>query len=404
MEKERLVIIGAGMAATRLVEELAVTAPGRYAITLIGEEPASPYNRVLLSSALAGEVALDDIGLKPVEWWRAAEVEMITGRKATHIYPATRFVALEDGEFLPYEKLVLATGSKAIRLPVEGANLPGVHTFRDMIDTRALAALGAAGARVLVVGGGLLGLEAAYGLVRRGARVTLAHVMDRLMERQLDADGAKLLHRIVEDKGVRVMLNANLSRLGGTQRVEAAHFADGQALDVDAVVFAVGVRANADLARDAGLAVERGVIVNDGLATSAPGIFAVGECAEHCGVCYGLVDPAYRQAAVLAARLAGGTDSYQGSVTATNLKVSGVRVFSAGDYLGGNGASEIICKDPRMGVYRRLVTAGDRLIGAILIGDTSGALTYSDLIRSGESISGIRDELMFGASALARAA
>jgi nitrite reductase (NADH) large subunit len=392
MEKEAIVIIGAGMAATRFVEELTTAAPGRYAIRLIGEEPQLAYNRVLLSSVLAGEMSSAEIELKPAQWWRAAGVEIISGRKATRIDAAARRVTLEDGDVVPYSKLVLATGSSAIRLPIEGAALDGVYTFRDVQDVEALSRLG--GKRVVVIGGGLLGLEAAYGLARRGAAVTLDHVMDRLMERQLDGEGAALLHRLVEEKGVRVLLNANTQRICGTGRAQRVEFADGEARDVDAVVFAVGVSPNATLARAAGLGVGRGAIVDDGLATSDPHIFAIGECAEHRGLCYGLVEPAYEHARVLATRLAGADARYEGSVVSTNLKVSGVRVFSVGDFLG-EGASVILCKDPRMGVYRKLVIRDDRLVGVILIGDTSGALDFLDLIRSGADISSMRDELMF---------
>lgn len=394
MTQENIVIIGAGMAATRFVEELTKSAPGRYAIRLIGEEPQLAYNRVLLSSVLAGEMTRDDIELKSAHWWRTAGVDVISGRKATHIDVGARRVDIDSGESIVYSKLVLATGSRALRLPIAGAGLNGVHTFRDVQDVEALARLG--GKRVLVIGGGLLGLEAAYGLARRGAQVTLAHVMDRLMERQLDEVGAALLRRLVEEKGVRVLLHANTTGIQGDTRVESAKFADGSSVDIDAVVFAVGVRANADLAGNSGLEVGRGVIVEDSLATSDPNIFAIGECAEHRGVCYGLVEPAYEHARVLAARLAGAEAGYGGSVVSTNLKVSGVRVFSAGDFLGQDGANSIVCKDPRMGVYRKLVIRNDRLVGAILMGDTSGALDFLELIRGGEDISALRDELMFG--------
>ncbi|MEK8091550.1 FAD-dependent oxidoreductase [Methylocystis sp. IM3] len=401
---ERLVVVGGGMAATRLIEEVTAAAPGRYRITVVGEEPQPAYNRVLLSCVLAGEADIADIALKPEQWWRSAGVEFLRGRRAVEIDRVARKVRLDDGARLSYCKLVLATGSRALRLDIDGARLPGVHTFRDLADVEALSRLGANGKNVLVIGGGLLGLEAAHGLVRRGARVTLAHVMDRLMERQLDADGGALLKTLVETTGVRVLLGADTKRIAGAGRVEQVEFADGSALEADAVVFAVGVCANAELAHDAGLAVNRGVIVNDGLVTDDPDIFALGECAEHRGVCYGLVEPAYEQARVLAARLAGHEAQYGGSVVSTNLKVSGVRVFSAGDHLGRPGADVLYCKDPRMGVYRKLVVEGDRLTGAILLGETSGARDCLDLIRSGRSVANVRDQLMFGAPRLQEAA
>lgn len=395
--REKLVVVGAGMAATRFVEELTNRAPGRYDILVIGDEPRLAYNRVLLSSVLAGELSVDDIELKPRQWWRAAGVEVLSGRKVIKINAAARRLLLDNGESVDYSKVALATGSRAARLPIEGADLPGVHVFRDVRDVEALSRLEGKGARALVIGGGLLGLEAAYGLARRGVDVTLAHVMDRLMERQLDAAGADILRRLVEEKGVRVLLNANATRISGSGRVENVEFADGQMIPVDAVIFAVGIRPNADLARQAGLNVGRGVIVDNGLETSEAGVFAIGECAEHRGVCYGLVEPAYEQGRVLAMRLAGQDASYDGSVLSTNLKVSGVRVFSAGDYLGEGDARRIVCKDPRMGIYRKLVERDDRLVGAILVGDTNGAADILDLIRSGADISSMRDELMFGA-------
>ncbi|QGM94416.1 NAD(P)/FAD-dependent oxidoreductase [Methylocystis rosea] len=393
--REKLVVVGAGMAATRFVEELTNRAPGRYDILVIGDEPRLAYNRVLLSSVLAGELSVDDIELKPAQWWRAAGVEVLSGRTVIKINAAARRILLDNGESVDYSKVVLATGSRAARLPIEGADLPGVHTFRDVQDVEALSRLGKE-MRALVIGGGLLGLEAAYGLARRGVDVTLAHVMDRLMERQLDAAGADILRRLVEEKGVRALLNANATRINGSGRVENVEFADGQTIPVDAVIFAVGIQPNADLARQAGLDVGRGVKVDDGLKTSEAGVFAIGECAEHRGVCYGLVEPAYEQGRVLAMRLAGQDASYGGSVVSTNLKVSGVRVFSAGDYLGEGDARRIVCKDPRMGIYRKLVVRDDRLVGAILIGDTRGATDLLDLIRSGAKVSSLCDELMFG--------
>jgi nitrite reductase (NADH) large subunit len=395
--REKLVAIGAGMAATRFVEELTSRAPDRYDILVIGEEPRLAYNRVLLSSVLAGDLSVDDIELKPRHWWRAPGVSALSGCKAVRIDAAARRVVLDNGASVDYSKLLLATGSHAVRLPVKGADLPGVHIFRDVQDVEALSRLEGKAARAVIIGGGLLGLEAAYGLARRGVDVTLVHVMDRLMERQLDAASADILRRLVEEKGVRVLLNANTTRIAGAGRVEGVEFADGRTIPADAVIFAVGIRPNADLARQAGLNVGRGAIVDDGLETSEAGVFAIGECAEHRGVCYGLVEPAYEQGRVLAMRLAGEAASYCGSVVSTNLKVSGVRVFSAGDYLGNDDSRRIVCQDPRMGIYRKLVMRDDRLVGAILIGDTSGAADFLDLIRSGADVSSMRDELMFGA-------
>lgn len=393
---EPLVILGNGMAAAKLVEELAKTALGRYAVAVIGEEPSLAYNRVLLSSVLAGEVPASGIELKSAAWWRARGVTVRYGCKAGSVDMARREILLANGKRIGFSKLVFATGSQAIRLPLPGAQIDGVHTFRDAADAQSLAGLARDNKRIAVIGGGLLGLEAAYGLARRGARVTLVHVTDRLMERQLDAPAAALLKRLVEEKGVRVLLNADAKKVLGDARVRGLAFADGRGLEADAVVFAVGVRPNAELARAAGVAVNRGIVADDRLATNIAGVYALGECAEHRGVCYGLVEPAYEQARVLAANLSGQDATYEGSVVATNLKVSGVNVFSAGDFLGGEDAANIVYDDPRSGVYRKLVIENGRLVGAALVGDASFALDYLGLIRSRADIDARRDELMFG--------
>jgi nitrite reductase (NADH) large subunit len=284
-----------------------------------------------------------------------------------------------------------------------GMDLPGVMTFRDVGDVDAMRSA-ASGARAVVIGGGLLGLEAAHGLAKSGAQVTLVHLMDRLMERQLDAAAADMLRGAVAARGVEVLLEAETVRVVGAQRVEGVELKDGRVLAADLVVMAVGVRPNAALAAEAGLAVDRGVVVDDHLETSAPGVFAVGECVEHRGQCYGLVEPGYEQAAVLARRLAGEDARYPGSVVATNLKVSGVDVFSAGDFLGGPGTESIVLHDPGLGVYRKLVIAQDRLVGAVLCGDNADATWYLDLIRAGRPIEALRDDLAFGRALADRAA
>jgi nitrite reductase (NADH) large subunit len=399
---EPLVIVGNGMAAARLVDELAKTALGRYAIAVIGAEPRLAYNRVLLSSVLAGETASHEIELKPADWWRDRGVTVKYNCLATEIDVGRRELKIENEESISFSKLILATGSSPLRLSVPGADLAGVHTFRDTRDVDLLLTLAARKKRVVVVGGGLLGLEAAYGLAKAGATVTLIHLMDRLMERQLDAPAAALLKSLVERKGIRILLNANTARIHGETRVEGVELVDGTRIDADAVIFAAGIRPNVALAKEAGIAVNRGIVVEDHLATGAPGIFALGECAEHRGICYGLVEPAYEQARVLARHLAGGVAAYQGSVVATNLKVSGVSVFSAGDFLGqdsGEGGSEaIVLSDFKRGTYKKLVISDGRLTGAVLIGEVGDALWYLELIRNREPIAGIRTDMMFGRS------
>src|ERR1700729_2505829 len=343
------------MATARLVDELAKVALGRYAIAVIGGEPRLAYNRVLLSSVLAGETASHDIELKPASWWRDRGVTLKYGCVATEIDVGRRELKIENEESVSFSRLVLATGSTALRLNLPGADLAGVHTFRDTRDVDLLLTLAAQKKRVVVVGGGLLGLEAAYGLAKAGTPVTLLHLMDRLMERQLDAPAADLLKTLVERKGIKVMLNASTARIVGERTVEGVELADGTLIDAEAIVFAAGIRPNTSLARDAGLSVNRGVVVDDALQTSVEGIFALGECAEHRGICYGLVEPAYEQARALAGHLAGRGAAYKGSVVATNLKVSGVSVFSAGDFIGAEGSEAIVLSDVNHGTYKKLV-------------------------------------------------
>jgi nitrite reductase (NADH) large subunit len=325
------------------------------------------------------------------------------GATATAIDMAAREITTSTGKRVPFSKLVFATGSSALRLPVPGGELAGVHVFRDSRDVDLLLALAAAKKRVVVVGGGLLGLEAAYGLAKAGADVTLIHLMDRLMERQLDAPAAELLKTLVERKGVKILLNANTARIHGTEHVERVELADGRMLEADAVIFAAGIRPNAALAKDVGIPVNRGIVVDDRMATGVDGVFALGECAEHRGTCYGLVEPAYEQAKVLARHLAGGSAVYTGSVLATNLKVSGVGVFSAGDFMAGEGSEILLFNDTRRGIYKKLVLAGGRLTGAVLVGDTQDALWYLELIRSGADIASIRADIMFGRAVAMRA-
>lgn len=393
---EPLVIVGNGMAAARLVDELAKTALGRYAVAVIGEEPRLAYNRVLLSSVLAGETGSHEIELRPADWWRHRGVTVRYGYRVTEIDTGRRELKIEGEESMHYSKLVLATGSTPLRLNVPGADLAGVHTFRDTRDVDLLLALAAGKKRVVVVGGGLLGLEAAYGLAKAGAPVTLLHLMDRLMERQLDLPAADLLKTLVERKGIRILLNASTKCIHGDGRVEAVELADGSRIEADAVIFAAGIRPNVALARDAGIAVNRGVVVNDEMQTASSDIYALGECAEHRGTCYGLVEPAYEQARVLARHLAGRPAAYPGSVVSTNLKVSGVSVFSAGDFMGGEGSESLVLSDRRRGTYKKLVIADGRLTGAVLIGDTADALWYLELIRNRDKVTAIRSDMMFG--------
>jgi nitrite reductase (NADH) large subunit len=393
---EPLIVVGNGMAAMRLVEELTARALGRYAIAVVGEEPTLAYNRVLLSSVLAQEISHREIELKPARWWRDRGVTLLYGQTATSVDPAIRRVQLASGATLPFCRLVLATGSRPIRLNVPGMGLPGVMTFRDLGDVAALSVAARRKAKVAVIGGGLLGLEAAYGLAKTGSQVCVIHLMDRLMERQLDGRASAMLLRALEARGIAVHLNAETTCILGDRHAQGVALRDGQQIEADLVIVAAGIRPNVDLAFTAGLAVNRGIVVDDRLQTSQAAIYAIGECAEHRSVCYGLVAPAYEQARALARHLVGDDEPYCGSVLATNLKVSGVNVFSAGDFMGASGTEQVVLSDPGIGTYKKVVIADGRLVGAVLFGDTTDGLWYLDLICSGASIEAFRDDIVFG--------
>jgi nitrite reductase (NADH) large subunit len=396
MSRERLVVVGNGMASLRLLERLGRHAPGRFDVTVVGAEPAPAYNRVLLSSLLAREVEEGECRFRERPWYLREGVRLITGAAATAVDLDEREVVVRELTTLPFDRLVLATGSDPIRLPRPGMDLPGVITFRDLADVAAIRGAAASGARAVVIGGGLLGIEAAHGLARLGVETTLLHVMDRLMERQLDRRAAVLVRAAIEAKGVRVLLEADTAAIEGAGRAEAVRLADGRELPADLVVVAVGVRPAVKLAKRAGLEVRRGIAVDDALETSVPGVHAIGECAEHRGTAYGLVEPAYEQADVLARRLGGEDARYAGSLVAASLKVSGLPVFSAGIVADDAGAEPITFSDPATGTYRKLMILDGRLAGAVLVGDVAEGPWYCELIRSGKIVSSFRNDLMFG--------
>jgi nitrite reductase (NADH) large subunit len=391
---ERLLVVGAGMAGLKLVEELVELCPGRYEITMVGAESRPAYNRVLLSGLLAGDATEQDISLRPPSWYAENGIELLTGTECSALHPAARSVALSTGASLAYDRLVLATGSLAVHLPIAGRDFAGVLAFRDLEDVATMQRA-RAGTPVVVIGGGLLGVEAAHGLAKRGCKVTLLHIMPQLMERQLDARSAALLESAIRQKGIEVVLEAQTAAIEGSDRAERVVLKDGRAFPASLVVMAAGIRPATALAETGGLAIGRGIKVDETFATSAPGIYAVGECAEHRGTCCGLVEPAYEQAKVLARHLAGLPACYEGSVTAASLKVSGVPVFSMGDF-AGEGAEAILLEDQGAAAYRKLVIRDGRLAGAVLFGDTADALWYRDLIRQQASIAPIRGSLAFG--------
>jgi nitrite reductase (NADH) large subunit len=393
---KRIVVVGNGMVGVRFLERLSALAPGRYDVTAIGGEPVEGYNRVLLSALLAGDVSSEDVKLRDRAWYEAQSIDLRTGITANAIDTARNRVELSDGSALGYDHLVLATGSSAIRLPLPGAELDGVVTFRDVADLDRIRAVAQAATPVAVIGGGLLGIEAAYGLARLGCDVTLIHVMPRLMERQLDARAALFLRDAIIRKRIKVRLNAHSSHIYGDTHVEGIEFKDGTRVPAKLVVMAVGVRPQSALAQGS-IAAGRGIQIDDQVTTSVGNIHAIGECAEHRGQVYGLVEPGYEQADVLARRLNGDLSAvYGGSVLSTNLKVSGVGVFSAGDVDGAPGSESVTFEDRKKCHYRRLVFRNGRMTGAILVGETGDALWYRDLIRDGQDISDQRQALVFG--------
>jgi len=403
--KPRLVVVGNGMAAVRVLEELLKLAPGHYDITVFGAEPHGNYNRILLSPLLAGDKSLDDIVTHPHEWYARNGITLHAGDPVVSIDRAYRVVAARSGRAAPYERLLLAPGSRPFVLPVPGNDLPGVVSFRDVADVEAMLAASRQHRRAVVIGGGLLGLECAYGLKRRGMDVTVLHLMDRLMERQLDAAAAALLQQHLESSGLRVLLTAQTEAIvggpdaagGGPECVRAVRLKDGRDIQADLVVMAAGIVPNLDLAKAARLPCERGVLVNDTLQTFDPRVYAVGECVQHRKAVYGLVAPLYEQARVCANHLAGhGTTRYPGSIVSTRLKVTGVELFSAGNFLGGDGTRDLVYTDRRRGIYKRLVLRNGRLDGAILYGDATDGGWYFDLIQQRADVTRYRDRLVFG--------
>jgi nitrite reductase (NADH) large subunit len=395
---ERLLIIGNGMASVRFVETLVRLAPGRFSLTVVGAEPQAGYNRVLLSALLARDVTEDDVILRDRAWYEANDVQLISSDAVVSLDRQNGKAILASGTQVSFDRCVFATGSHPIKLPVPGMNMEGVITFRDLPDVLAMEQAAVSGQKVAVIGGGLLGIEAAYGLAKCGADVTLVHVMDKLMERQLDDHAAKLVAKALAHKGVKVLLERQTVAVTGEDRATGLAFTDGTEIRADLVVCAVGIRPNSDLARSTGLSVQRGIVIDDHMCTSFPGFYAIGECAEHRGVAYGLVEPAYAQAEALARSLAGKSTIFEGMVLATNLKVSGLPVFSAGAYLGGEGLTQAVLKDTQTGRYKKLVFDGSKLVGCVLVSDTDDALWYLDLIRRGVDIMPARSLLIHGRS------
>jgi nitrite reductase (NADH) large subunit len=397
--RQRLVVIGNGMAPGRVLERIVETAPDAWNITIFNAEPRVNYDRIMLSPVLAGEKTFDQIVIHGDGWYLKHGVTLHKGATVTSIDLQAKTVTSARGLTVPYDKLLIATGSLPIIIPVPGHTLAGVLSYRDLDDVRAMLLAAQARGSAIVIGGGLLGLEAAAGLRERGMDVTVLHLMPTLMERQLDAEAGLLLRNAVEARGIKVITEAQTQAILGEKKVEAVLLADGTRLPADLVIMAVGIKPNAALARDAGLETGRGVKVTATMHTSDPNVFAVGECAEVGGEVFGLVAPLYEMAQVIADQLCGKVDvAFQRSTLATRLKVTGINLFSAGDFSHAAGHRDIVLRDPKMGIYKRLVFRDRRLIGAVLIGDTSDGARLFGTIQAGGIYEGNGDALMFGAA------
>jgi nitrite reductase (NADH) large subunit len=402
MIKQKLVVVGNGMAGMRAVEELLKIAPDMYDITVFGDEPYPNYNRIMLSPVLANEQTIDDIILNSREWYAEHHITLHTSARVNKIDRKARTVTTENGLTVEYDRLLLATGSKPFILPIPGADLQGVLGYRDIKDTNDMIAAAKVYKHAVVIGGGLLGLEAANGLKVQGMDVTVVHKNEWLLERQLDKTAGKMLQKSLEARGLQFLLQKDTEQLIGKDgRVVAVRFKDGQEIPADLVVMAVGIRPNYALAESAGIHCNRGIVVSDTMQTYDPRIYAVGECVNHRGIAYGLVAPLFEMAKVCATHLANfGIGLYKGSVTSTKLKVTGIDLFSAGDFMGSDDAEEILLHDAVGGVYKKLVIKDDTIIGAVLYGDTTDGAWYFQMLRDKKPIHEIRDHLMFGQDSL----
>uniref|UniRef100_UPI0035693E85 NAD(P)/FAD-dependent oxidoreductase n=1 Tax=Loktanella salsilacus TaxID=195913 RepID=UPI0035693E85 len=394
---KNLVVIGAGMASGRMLEHLFDTQPGAWNVTLFNAEPRGNYNRLMLSPVLSGDKTYAEIVTHDTDWYEGHGVTCRFGEKVERIDRAARIVHGENGP-VPYDRLVIATGSNPFMIPLPGHDLPGVIPYRDLEDTERMMGLGAKpGAKAIVIGGGLLGLEAAAGMAARGVDVTVIHVMGHLMERQLDEAAGYLLKKALEAKGITVLTSANSKEIIGTDgHVSGLRLDDGTELPCDLLVMAVGIRPNVALAKEAGLAVGRGIHVDDAMITSDEHILALGECVEHQGAIFGLVAPLYDQAKVAADTLGDTPAIFTPKEVATKLKVTGCDLFSAGDFAEGDGRDDIVFRDPARGIYKRLVLEGERLIGAVMYGDTADGAWFHGLIKDKTDVSDMRDTLIFG--------
>ncbi len=395
--KEKLVLIGNGMAGMRALEELLKLAPDKYQISVFGDEPYGNYNRIMLSPVLAGEKTIDDIMINDLQWYEDNNITLYSGQRVSKIDRVKRRVMTDDGLIVEYDRLLLATGSKPFMLPLPGADLPGVISFRDIADVDTMIDTAKSHQKAVVIGGGLLGLEAANGLMIQGMDVTVVHISDTLMNMQLDKTASDLMLDELKGKGLKFLMQHESAAIEGKERVERLTFKDGSHVDADLVVMAVGIRPNAALAQSAGIHCERGIVVDDTMQTFDPRVYAVGECVQHRGTTFGLVAPLFEQAKVCANHLAQmGIARYMSSVTSTKLKVTGIDLFSAGNFIGDDDSEDLVFKDAARHVYKKLVIKNNQLIGAVLYGDTVDGAWYFQLMRDGTDVSSIRENMLFG--------
>ena len=396
-EKQKLVVIGNGMAPGRMLEHLFETAPDAYDVTIFNAEPRVNYDRIMLSPVLSGEKSFEDIIIHGDGWYVDHGVMLYKGHKVVEIDREAKTVRSEHGEVAAYDKLVIATGSAPFIIPVPGHKLPGVLTYRDLDDVDAMLLAAQARGKAVVIGGGLLGLEAAAGLKERGMDVTVIHLMPSLMERQLDPAAGYLLEQELESRGIKVITKASTKQILGEARVEGIELEDGTIIPATLVVMAVGIRPSAALAKDAGLSVNRGIVVSDHMQTSDPDIYSVGECVEVNGNVYGLVAPLYQMAEVAAAHLTGDTGKrFVETSTATKLKVTGINLYSVGDFAEAEDREEIVLRDAAAGVYKRLVLKDNRILGVVLYGETADGAWFFDHLKKQTDISEMRESLIFG--------
>lgn len=396
LEKQRLVVIGNGMAPGRALEILLEMAPDQYEITIFNAEPRVNYDRIMLSPVLSGEKSFADIVIHDDDWYAKHNITLHKGDPVLYIDRSDKFVVSRKGVSAHYDQLLIATGSSPIVIPVPGHNLKGVLTYRDLEDVEQMLEAAKSQKHAVVIGGGLLGLEAAAGLQLQGMTVTVLHLMPTLMERQLDPAAGHLLKSAIKARGINVITNANTTKITGTQKVEAVHLDDGTVIKADIVCMAVGIRPNVDLAKAAGLKTERGIVVQDDMRTSDPEIFAVGECVQHNGQCYGLVAPLYEMAAVVASGLSGHSACYQSSVSPAKLKVTGIDLFSAGEFEEKSNRGNIVLKNSAGDIYKRLIIENNKIIGVVLFGNTSDGAWFFDLLKRKVDISALRHSLIFG--------